>query len=125
MSVFLTSPRTSRDLMGSNLPLAVSSTSRALISTSQLPLSPPASMGPLRLSGTTGLVGGSHVVEQDGGGEEGREGEREVGLPEDLLEVSSSVGYSSDAEEEGEMVGRRGENLNPVERDSAATEHSG
>ncbi|CAI8051329.1 Centrosomal protein of 192 kDa [Geodia barretti] len=121
MSVFLTSPRTSRDLMGSNLPLAVSSTSRALTSTSQLPLSPPASMGPLRLSGTTGFVGGSHVVEQDGGGEEGREGEREVGLPEDLLEVSSSVGYSSDAEEEGEMMGRRGENLNPVERDS---EHS-
>ena len=79
-------------------------------------------MGPLRLSGTTGFVGGSHVVEQDGGGEDGREGEREVGLPEDLLEVSSSVGYSSDAEEEGEMVGRRGENLNPVERDS---EHSG
>lgn len=34
-------------------------------------------------------------------GEGGREGE-EMGLPDDLLETSSSVGYSSDGEGEGE-----------------------
>ena len=97
MSVFLTSPRTSHDLAGSNAPLG--STSRPLVSASQLPASPPASMGPLRLSGTTGPTGGSRLVEQVGEG--GREGE-EMGLPDDLLETSSSVGYSSDGEGEGE-----------------------
>ena len=114
MSAFLTSPRTSRDLVGSNLPL-VSPASRGLTtSASRLPPSLPASMGPLRLSGTVGTLGGSQAIEQDHGEEEegGGEGE-EVGLPEDLLEVSSSVGYSTDEEREGEgeEEGGGGENL--------------
>ena len=109
MSVFLTSPRTTQDIVGSQLP---SSSSRPFTSASQSLPSPPPSMGPLRISGATTVpAGGSQLVEQ----EEREEGEGEVGLPEDLLEVSGSVGYGSEGETQSEGDG--GDRESPMEID--------
>ena len=120
MSVFLTSPRTTQDLVGFHAPSF--SASRPLTSASlALPTSPVPSMGPLRISGATAPVGGSVLV----GDKQETEGERvgelveeEVRLPENLLEVSGSVEYSSEGEDDGsQTTGSGGDRESPMEHD--------
>ena len=108
MSLFLTSPRTTHNLVTTQ---PSTSTHHHPITTTTMTLSsrydpsPPPSMGPLRLSAatTSRLVTHETVVPgEDEAGREMGEGERgEISLPEDLLEVSGSVEYTS-SEDEGE-----------------------